>query len=477
MNIETKWLTTTPKQEDRTYERIIFDILSQSNLNDYFYSKYKYSKKEIKAYQYYEKWKIIEKIEQYIQKVTPENRDINNTEIINNIRAMLITLPKEKRIFFIKKITDIVEKFNTVRKYLDFEHWPYKTPKELLCAMRWIHDPKIIKKIRWEIKVKQYGPWLIFFINNNYCYNIVITWWKNWWWNGSSWTYFRKESWIAELEWTLVVVNWNSTDDKSIWMMKHDWQHMRNKYFMPTNQSPITDAKDEIIAYLRDWRWIFKEWEPPETIVDLLTWYEYQYNLEWKKREKHKKLVKELLIYANNLVELTKDKKTGLTKDFVISMLWCTPTYKRKDLHFSIMEAIKLHNDKNPLQKEINGFSQKFFTKIKNQIWDKKAIQFLIKRWNLRFPNYSNLSNWVELWRTLTAEKNTVINRITEAKSIKEIKYILEDPKYSNISRWPNNKWWIEISAIIDKILTWKSTTQELPKEIRYKVEELIKNK
>ena len=31
------------------------------------------------------------------------------------------------------------------------------------------------------------------------------------------------------------------------------------------------------------------------------------------------------------------------------------------------MEAIKLHNDKNPLQKEINGFSQKFFTKIKSE--------------------------------------------------------------------------------------------------------------
>lgn len=476
MNIETIQQTQTKKQINLSYEWVISDILSLPNINDNFYSKYKYSKEEIKAYQYYLKWEIIEKIEQYIQKIIPEDRDINEIEIINNIRAMLVALPREKRKFFIKKIFDIVNKFNTVRKYLDFENWPYKNPKELLCAMTWIQDPKIIKKIRWKIIVKQYWSWLIFFINDNYCYNIVITWWNNGRWNGSSWTYFKEKSWIAELAWTLIVINWNSKDDKSIYMTKHEWQHMRNNYFMPTNQLPITYAKDEIIAYLRDWRWIFKKWEPPETIENLLTWQEYQYKLEWKKLEKHKKLVKELLIYANDLVELTKDKQTGLKKDFVISMLWCTPTYKRKDLHFSIIEAVKLHNDKNPTPSEINKFTQQFFTKIKDQIWDKKLIKDLRKRWNTRFPDYSNLSNWIELRRALTAEKKSIINRITKAKSIKEIKYILEDLKYSNISRWPNNKWWIEISSIIDKILAWTSTIHELPKQIRYKVEELIKN-
>jgi hypothetical protein len=35
-----------------------------------------------------------------------------------------------------KGISNIVEKFNTVRKYIDFKNGPYKTPKELLLAMR-----------------------------------------------------------------------------------------------------------------------------------------------------------------------------------------------------------------------------------------------------------------------------------------------------------------------------------------------------
>lgn len=460
MGIDTpEQLKEQDSRNKEKYKETILNILKQPEINFEKISwEYNYSIEELKAFQFYTRWIIIENIKQYIQKINSEKRDINKTEIIDKIKTLLIYLPKDERQKILNTISEITKKFNTIRKYIDFEKWLYKNPKELLYAITWITNPRIIKKFRGEVTIKQCWPWIIFFINDEYCYNIIITWWKSRWWNGSYWTYFRKWSNITGLEWTLIVIKWDGKNRISNRMEKHDSQHMRNTYFMPKDELPITKAKDEIIAYLADWRWIFKESKVPETIESLLTqwWNEYQYWLEWKERENHKKHVIELLKYANDLIKLTKDKKTGLTKENVISMLCYTPVNWRKDLHFNIKNAINLHNEQNPLSHS------------NQEPFHLKEILYSI----LNKPK--NLSNWIELWRSLNTKKEDVINEINSAESIEEIKHILNDLKYSHIPRWPNNKWWIEISSIIDEAITWTLPITSIPEEIRQKILNIV---
>ena len=80
--------------------------------------------------------------------------------------------------------------------------------------------------------------------------------------------------------------------------------------------------------------------------------------------------------------------------------------------------------------------------------------------------------NWFR--RTWIANKETAIYNIKKAKSIEEIKRKLNDPKYSHIPRWPNNKWWIEISALIDEVMKWYLPITFLPPEIREIIENFI---
>ena len=134
--------------------------------SEFLYESYDYTESEIEAHQNYKKWKIIENIEDFIQNVISENRDIGKSEIIEHIRSDLVTLPVKERISIIIWINKSVHKFNTVRKYLDFDNPEneYKTPKELLCAIRWIKDPNIISEITDDITVTQHWAWMIFFV-------------------------------------------------------------------------------------------------------------------------------------------------------------------------------------------------------------------------------------------------------------------------------------------------------------------------
>ena len=79
-----------------------------------------------------------------------------------------------------------------------------------------------------------------------------------------------------------------------------------------------------------------------------------------------------------------------------------------------------------------------------------------------------------KLWRNWSAEKETEIDEINLANSIQEIKHILNNPKYSHISWIPNNKWWIEISAMIDEVVAWKLDISYIPIEIRKQVQKFI---
>lgn len=404
------------------------DILSVNSEN--FYEWYGYTEYEIESHYHYKKWRIIENIQSYIQNFISENRDIWKAEVIENIRSDLITLPIDERVKILWWINRIVEKFNTVRKYLNFEI--YKTPKELLCAMQWITDQNIIEKISDDITVKQYWTWLTFFVWDESSYQIIYdkslidSGVKSGWFN-------TDQSEIKELEWTLSVVNAKDSPN-SYKYMRHEGQHNRNIYFMWDSEiTPITNVKDEITAYLRDWR-------ACRYIESTLTkskdeWWLYHYDLDWGARENHKKQVRELIWYANYLVDLTKNPDTWLTKDRVISMLSDTPATERKNLQSNVKKAIKRSTTEN----DGNNLDSKEFR------------------------------------RAWTAEKQTEINEIMLANSLKEIKHILNDPRYSHISRLPNNKWWIEISAMIDEVAVWKLDITFIPNEIRSQVKKFIR--
>jgi hypothetical protein len=245
------------------------------------------------------------------------------------------------------------------------------------------------------------------------------------------------ESYIDGLQRTLSVINWENlnieTENNNYWLIWHEWQHNRNLYFMQDEDNwPISNAKNEITAYLRGWTLIFKDEScESRSIEELLTedgWI-YQYDLEWEEWEEHKKQIRELLSYANDLINLTIDNNTWLTRDNIISMLSSVPVEQRKSLHDNIIN-------------EVNTLSTK------------------------------ELLN--EFRRAWTAEIQTTIDEILVANTIEEVKHILSDPKYSHISWPPNNKCWLEISAIIDEVITWNLEITYVPSEIRPKIEQLI---
>ena len=473
------------------WERLILKTNSSK-----LYEWYNYSKEEIASNLKYKKWSIIEWIQQYIQNAISENRNIFPKEIVDKIRPELLTIPPHERFNILKWIHEVVIKFNLVKKYTDFEHWTYKNAKELLCAMRWITKPEIIAEITNDIKVIQYWTWLTFFVWDPKSYDIIYGKGETKWENSAGFNSLESE--IEELEWTLSVVNWSSSKEiervskwkgtkqdmrlierrlswkdphEEDWVENrrtviHEWQHNTNRYFMGDKESyeKISRSKDEITANLREWSTI-------EYIEKVLTepkseWWSYQYEgLIWEKWEAHKAQVRELLKYAKDLVELSKNPKTWLTKDKIISMLSDVPAEWRKDLHANITEAVRLHTEKSISQSKIKWLREKFISMIKKLSWNNRLITDLMNRWNSLYPSYG--IQLEEFWRAWTTKKETVIQNLRKCKNIEEIKYILNDPKNSHISWWPNNNWWMEISDIINGVLSWnKKLITFIPPEI-----------
>ena len=454
-----------------------------------FESKFKYEdywiqQSEITSYINYRRWKIIENIETYVQNTIWEKRNIWVAEILNSVRVDILTLPKKERVYFMKEIYDIAKKFNTVRKYIDFKNGPYKTPKELLLAMRWIKDSNIIKKITDDITVRQHGTWLHFFVWDETSYEIIYHETLDIEWKKKSGWFNTEDSEIKELKWTLSVWNWSDPGmDKSNykhWTILHEGQHNRNSYFMrDKTHKPITRAKDEITAFLRDGRWIFKVEKRWDTIEKILTtpasekWL-YQYELEWEAWETHKQQVRELLKYANDLVELTKNPNTWMTREKVISLLSDVPVEWWKDLHSNLMEAIALHNQSTQSPEKIKSLRWHFVKKIKEWSDKVRLVRDLASWWNVRFPNYKINLDGPEFWRTGNAKKENIVSEINVAKSIDEVKYILNNPKYSHIEWWKNHKSWMEISAMVDDVISGKYGITYLPSEIRNTVKKLM---
>lgn len=236
--------------------------------------------------------------------------------------------------------------------------------------------------------------------------------------------------------------------------------------------TPITRAKDEITANLREGTKI-------EDIEKYLTepedkWWLYQYDLKWEEWEAHKRKVRELLTYAKDLIELTKDSSTWITRGKIISMLSDVPLEGRKDLNLNIKEAVRLHKEQDQSPDQIKNLRGRFVAKLK-EWWEKiSLVKDLVNWWNSMFPTYKIEFKSKEFRRAWIMDKETVVEGLRECKTIEEVKYIIKDPKYDHINRWPNNKSWIEIAAMVDDVIAWKLPISTMPNEIRWIIRQFM---
>ena len=398
---ENWWNEWLDEKDFYDYEKEIINTDSEK-----FYEWYDYKNEEIEAHHHYKRWRIIENIKSHVDNIK-ENENINHKKIIEEIRWDLVTLPKKEKINIIKWVHTVVKKFETIRSHIkDIKN----NPKERLCKIRKVDKQDTIRlnpnELKGEITVKQKWIQLAFFIKNDADFYYIRNWKK---WDGrekieSGW-FNSKHSRIPELEWTLTVVRWEENNQNSGIVTSHEWQHNWNTYFMTEKvekkDGPIVHAKDEIIAYLRAWFG-----DDIQKIEDTLTWKTnslYNYGLSGQALENHRTMVRELLSYVKGLQNFVKNNI--IEKDKVISMLSDTPHTERKNLYNNVKKSV------------------------------------------------DNGTVWKDYWRAWTETQEAEKNQINLANSIKEVKHILNDPKYSHISWIPNNKWWIEVSMIIDNIM------------------------
>ena len=324
------------------------------------YEWHNYTPEQIEMHEYYTKWTIVENIQQYVQNTIKEDRDIETYEIINTIKEGLATISQSERLSILTKINTIVEKFNTVRKYIDFKNWPYKTPKELLCAVKWITDSNIISEISDNIMVKQHWVGLVFLIWDKKSFKIINDL-NPFHWKNLPWGFYSAYSAIQELEKTITIINSDGHDVK--WATRHEGQHNWNSYFSPDSattafSTDIEIAKEEITAYLREniqdfWEWIEYSitwlenecwlYQLIESILneDESEWWLYMRYEDKKSQERRKNKIKNMIKYATDIISLIQYPESWLETNNVISMLAITPADKRDKLHKTIIETNK----------------------------------------------------------------------------------------------------------------------------------------
>lgn len=337
------------------------EILENPSKNKYEW--HEYTPEQIEMHEYYTKWTIVENIQQYIQNIIKENRDIETHEIIKAINEDLQTISQSERLWIMTKIYTIVDKFNTVRKYLDFKNWPYKTPKELLCAAKWITDSNTISEISDNITIKQHWVGFAFYIWDKKTFKIIhdhdskLNPWKN-----LPWWYYSTYSKIQELEGTISIINSDVNNHRLERVTRHEGQHNWDTYFNPDTVwafwTDIPNAKEEIIANLREniqdfWEWIeysiawfesdcrlYQEIEQSLN-ADESEWWIYIRYEKPKAQENQKNETKKMIKYAIDIISLTKHPESWLKFNNVISMLAITPADKRDKLHKTIIETNK----------------------------------------------------------------------------------------------------------------------------------------
>lgn len=143
------------------------------------------------------------------------------------------------------KIRLYIERKIIVHKYFD----DFKDNKKKLLAQHLDIDIWLIEK---EVEMKIMWPNIVFIVDPME-FNKIISWWKDYSFNFWGWIFINKWE-IKELEWSFIIISWNNNT-----ALMHEFQHSLNWYIMPERFSemsrlnPLSKAKDEIIAFIKEW--------------------------------------------------------------------------------------------------------------------------------------------------------------------------------------------------------------------------------
>lgn len=187
-----------------------------------------------------------------------DNPDSIVDALIYEFQSKLRDLSKEQRKHVINGIEKYVNKKYIVHKYANDPKY-IDNPKQLVADAHWVD----ISKIKWEVTMDINWANFTFYIHNDDDYRLLYANWNeerakdspSSWWYASSWEK------IPELSWTISVSNWKKEwRAYAIATELHETRHMDNQIVMPDHRSwdHLSRAKDEIIAFLTDWRSIEK---------------------------------------------------------------------------------------------------------------------------------------------------------------------------------------------------------------------------
>lgn len=174
------------------------------------------------------------------------NEQLN--DIYNDILVRILhesdQLSESQKGIIKEKIQLYIERKKIIQKYFDEYQ---NNPKELLEKHLGISKHLIEKDISLELSWAN----IIFHIDPLE-FNKIMSEWRDFWPN-FGWGRFINTWSIVELKWCVIILSWNSDKAKI-----HELQHSRNWFTMPERFSeqnrtrPLSRAKDEIIAFLKD---------------------------------------------------------------------------------------------------------------------------------------------------------------------------------------------------------------------------------
>jgi len=124
---------------------------------------------------------------------------------------------------------------------------------ELLAQYKWSNNELLKyvywKTVKWKIEVERESSGIIFYINNEDEYIKI---------NGSDKSAWLKtgKSNISELRWSIAFVRWKNKWkwSESNKIKNHEARHTFNDIILKDNDLPLSGWKDEIIAYLSEWK-------------------------------------------------------------------------------------------------------------------------------------------------------------------------------------------------------------------------------
>lgn len=167
--------------------------------------------------------------------------------LIWDIKEEFMFLSKEQRISVIKKIEIFIDKRRKVLSYIN--NYYYKnSPKSLLATIYAIP----LWDIEWDVSFEDWWTSLVFYINDNETFLNAYNWFND--------VKFESSEKVAGFytqkdKCDIAVINTSLENSSTENIKIHELRHAKNKIIMqdyPVNDY-LNNAKDEIIAYLRDW--------------------------------------------------------------------------------------------------------------------------------------------------------------------------------------------------------------------------------